>query len=87
MISKTEKAYVAKKEKPENLPESKDKKFWGDGEQFVGPIEKVSASKEHEWRQKGTVAICISCSLRHAFYLDPNQEVRDGKIVAKKVIK
>ena len=75
-----------KPEKPVNLPESEDK-FWGDGEQFSGPIQKFVCDKKHIWRQKGHVAICESCPLTHALYLKPNQEVQEGKIVAKKAIK
>ncbi len=75
------------RKKPESLPESGDKEFWLDGEQFSGPVQEFLMNRKHEWRQRGHQAVCETCPLTHAIYLRPNQEVREGKIVAKKPIK
>lgn len=72
------------KRKPENLPESGNEEFWGDGEQYSKPVEEVRPVMEHEWRQKGNMAICQTCPMEHGVFLDNRHEVRDGKIVKKR---
>ena len=73
-----------KRQVPANLPPNKNKKFWGDAQQIKSRPEKIEIGENHVFKQKGNVAICISCPFTHAIYLDPNQEVRDGKIVKRK---
>ena len=68
---------------PENLPASSDNEFWGDGERIPALNEVFKATKEHEWHQKGSVAICYTCPFRHGLFLDNEHEVREGKIVKK----
>jgi hypothetical protein len=81
---------MAKKGKgkvPKNLPPSKDKEFWGDGEIISGEKEVLKTESKHSWIQRGNKAYCTSCSLKHGLFLAPNQEVREGKIVPKKPVR
>lgn len=74
------------REIPLHLPESKKRGFWGkDAEQIVCKPVKVEENRKHLFEQRGNVAVCRTCSLKHAVYLRKNQEVRDGKIVKKKM--
>lgn len=73
----------SRKSIPESLPASTDEGFWGDGLRIPAINEVFKAEKEHEWHQKGNVAICYTCRLRHGVYLDDEHEVREGKIVKK----
>jgi len=69
------------------LPESGNKDFWLDGEQYTEPLKGFLLNKEHCWEQRGHRAICRNCPLTHGIYLGPDREVRDGKIVARKILK
>ena len=70
-----------KKKRSEPLPESSDKEFWGeDAESYISINEKIPLRSKHEFKQRGTQAVCISCPFEHGIYLD-NEEVREGKIV------
>jgi len=70
-----------------SLPENGDETFWLDGEQYSEPIRKFLLNKEHYWEQRGHQAICRSCPLIHGIYLGVDKEIRDGKIVARRILK
>ena len=78
---------MGKRKIPKNLPPSEAKEFWKDGETIsLTDHEKVESGPNHSWMQRGNKAYCTSCPLNHGIFLGPDQEVRDGKIVARKVV-
>lgn len=73
--------------KPEHLPPSSDKEFWGEDAE-VNTIDRnklvtPDMSKHHlEWQ--GPYAVCVSCPFRHAVPLDfKKYNLIDGKPVPK----
>ena len=67
------------RKKVKELPETNDE-WWDEAEKIeVRPRELKLGS--HHWYQKGQIAICDSCGVRHTMYLDRKHQVRDGMIV------
>lgn len=71
-------------DKPKTLPETRSSDFWGDAEIIRPDMEVKELGKTHSWKQEGPYAICTSCMISHALFIDlREQEVREGKIVSK----
>lgn len=66
--------------KLDDLPENKNKDFWGDAEVKGGIVpQKIHNEEAHFFiRKSGRDVQCTHCDW--GFYLDPGDVVRDGKV-------
>ena len=73
--------------KPENLPSSEDKEFWGEGAR-INKINKNSLQapdmSKHQLIHTGYEIICVGCPFSHSISVDPAKfNVIDGKLTPK----
>jgi len=72
------------KRKVPDLPESKDKEFWGDAETTTVMPETRVVAKEHRLEWRGPYAVCTSCAYEHTIPVDfTKYRIINGNLVKK----
>lgn len=70
------------KQKLDDLPESSDKKFWGEAEIHTHLTPQIMFDQEHSFKRvSGHEAYCEHCGW--GFALDPGDKVRDGHVYTR----